>query len=175
MAQGKLLDCLIISNGIEHKITTKHPVYRLRYTILTRCYNAAKRDFPYYQGRGIKVFGEWIVDQNSFFQWCFDNGWSQGLALDRKDPDKDYTPENCQFISKKNNLEKMHQQRELIGETAPHAILKEKQVLEIKKLLNMGVTCVRIARDFGVSKGAISMIKRGANWKHLIEETECHQ
>lgn len=167
MSQGKKLNLVIRSKGKDHEMHVKHPVYNLRYTLMTRCYNASPTDFPYYQGRGIKVFSDWITNQESFFQWCFDNGWENGLALDRINPDQDYTPENCQFISKKNNLEKMHRDRQMAGESAPNAKLKLEQVLEIKKLLDLGVTCVRISRDFGVSKSTVAAIKRGQNWSNV--------
>jgi len=165
MAQGIKLNLVITSKGKNYEIHVKHPVYRLRHIIMTRCYNASVRDFPYYQGRGIKVCSDWISNQKSFFQWCFDNGWEKGLALDRINPDLDYTPENCQFISKKKNLEKMHRDNKMIGEAAPNAKLNLEQVLQIKKLLGLGVTCVRIAKDYNVSKSTVSAIKRGQNWK----------
>lgn len=167
MAQGIKLNIVIESKGILHEITPKHPVYRLRYVIMTRCYNASKRDFPYYQGKGIKLCSEWITNPESFFKWCFDNNWQEGYALDRKDPAKDYSPENCQFIPKSLNLIKMHQQNNMIGDNACNVKLTEEQVKKIKYLLDVGVTCARLSRDFKVARSTIQAIKSGQNWKHI--------
>ena len=167
MAQGKKLNCIITSNGIVHTITPKHPVYRLRYVMMTRCYNASAKDYQYYQGKGIKLCSEWITNPISFFQWCFDNGWKDGLALDRINSSKDYTPDNCQFISKSLNLKKMHHENNFSGETAPNAKLSELDVIEIKKRLELGVTAARLSRDFNVGRSTVQAIKSGQNWKHL--------
>lgn len=168
MAQGKKLNCTIISNGTFFEITTKHPIYTLRYVIMTRCYNASKNDYKYYQGKGIKLCDDWKNNPISFFQWCFDNGWKKGMVLDRIDNSKDYDPSNCKFITAQENLSKMHSDNIMIGEKAPHAILTEIQVREIKNKISQGITLTRIANDYKVSKSAIGMIKRGKNWKHVI-------
>ena len=52
-----------------------------------------------YGGRGIKVCDEWDNDFMSFYNWCIENKWVQGLTLDRKDVDGDYCPENCNLIT----------------------------------------------------------------------------
>lgn len=167
MAQGIKLNIVIESNGILHEITPKHLVYRLRYVIMTRCYNAKNKDFKYYQGKGIKVCDEWLNNPQSFFQWCFDNGWKEGMALDRIDSQKDYSPDNCQFISKSLNLSKMHQQNNMIGDKAPNSKLNTDDVIEIKKRLEIGVTCARLSRDFNVARATIQSIKSNKSWSHL--------
>lgn len=165
MAQGIKLDCYITSNGIRHQITTNHPLYKLRWVVITRCYNASPRDFPYYQGKGIRIFDEWINNQDSFFKWCLDNGWKRGLVLDRIDPTKDYFPDNCQFLTKTQNLIKMHKDNIMSGEKAPNAKLTADDVIEIRKRINLGITCMRIAADFNVAPSTIHAIKSGQNWK----------
>jgi hypothetical protein len=171
--RGKLLriklrkQWVITSNNVEYVITTKHKLYNLRYTIMSRCYNAKPKEFPHYQGKSIQVFKKWQDDPCSFYQWCLDHGWKKDLSIDRINSEGDYEPNNCQFISLSENSKKTHRERNMFGETAPNAVLKETQVLEIKRLLNLGVTCVRLARDFGVKKNTIGRIKRGETWKHL--------
>jgi hypothetical protein len=164
-AKGWNYNSKIVSNGKVHEISIKHPLYRLRYTILTRCYNAAPNDFPYYQGKGIKVCDEWKLNPSMFYQWCLDNNWKVGLALDRIDSSKDYSPDNCQFLGKSENLVKMHIENPMNGEKGPNSKLTDNNVFEIRKLLEMGVTCTRIGKDFGVSKSAIQAIKSKQNWR----------
>jgi hypothetical protein len=104
--------------GFKHGLT-KHkvradPLYELRNRIMTRCYNASKRDFPYYQGRGIKVCDEWIKNPTALREWALSHGWQKGLVLDRIDPNGDYSPENCQFLTVSENLKKMHREKNRI-------------------------------------------------------------
>lgn len=53
------------------------------------------------------------------------------------------------------------------GEGSPGAKLKEKSVLEIRKLIGTGITNTEIARKFGVSVPTITDIKNRKSWKHL--------
>lgn len=104
--------------GLKHGLT-KHgeradPLYEMRNRIITRCYNAKSTDYPYYQGRGIKVCEEWINNPMAFREWALMHGWKKGLCLDRIDPNGDYSPENCQFLTISENLKKMHKQKEII-------------------------------------------------------------
>jgi hypothetical protein len=165
MAQGKKLNCRIVSNEVEYEITTKHPIYRLRYTIMTRCYNASSKDYKFYQGKGIKVCDEWKDDFIAFFKWCIDNGWKVGLKLDRIDNTKDYEPANCRFITTEENLKKMHIENDMHGEKASNAKLTNDQVLKIRELLALRIPAAVIARDYKVCASTIGAIKRGQNWK----------
>ncbi len=157
----------ITSNGVTHVIGTKHPLYRLRYSMLSRCYNAKPREFAAYQGKGIEVCQQWRNDPHSFYQWAIDSGWKPGLSIDRKDSDGHYEPSNCQFLTISENSIKTHLTQDVRGEKAPNAVLNNERVIEIRRLLSLGVTLTRIAKDFGVSDSAIGAIKSGKTWKYL--------
>lgn len=45
--------------------------------------------------------------------------------------------------------------------------LKESEVIEIKKLLSLGVTLTRLARDYKVSSTCILDIRQGKTWKNI--------
>ncbi len=167
MAQGIKLSRKFISNGIEYEYSTKHPIYNLRYTIMTRCYNAKSSDYTYYQGKGVRVCDQWMQEPESFFQWCLDNGWSKGFVLDRINNDQDYKPSNCRFITPSENSKKMHKDNQKVGDNACNVLLTEAKVKEIKSKLAQGITQRRIANDYGVAKSTISMIKSGKNWKQV--------
>jgi hypothetical protein len=51
--------------------------------------------------------------------------------------------------------------------TMTWAKLNSEQVLEIKRRLALGETHTAIAKDFGMSRGTITKISSGHNWKHL--------
>lgn len=56
-----------------------------------------------YQDRGITVCDEWLVFDN-FRDWAISHGYKEGLQIDRIDNDKGYCPENCRWVSPKENV-----------------------------------------------------------------------
>lgn len=55
-----------------------------------------------YYDRGIGICTEWEVF-SIFKKWALENGFEEHLELDRKDNDKGYYPENCRWITHKDN------------------------------------------------------------------------
>ena len=60
---------------------------------------------PFCGGRGIMICDEWLNDFNNFYNWAMNNGYKEGLSIDRVDVDGDYKPSNCRWadISTQNN------------------------------------------------------------------------
>lgn len=65
-----------------------------------RCSNENDPAYNRYGGRGIKVCDEWSENKN-FFRWATENGYKEGLSLDRINVDGDYSPENCRWVDMK--------------------------------------------------------------------------
>ena len=76
------------------------PIYKLWAGILTRCYNAKVKIYKYYGGRGIKVCERWH-DFSNFYADMGDR--PRGLQIDRINNEGDYTPDNCRWITPKEN------------------------------------------------------------------------
>ncbi len=68
-----------------------------------RCYDKDASDYRFYGAKGIHICDEWLENPFAFFQWSLDNGYKKGLSIDRIDSSKDYSPENCRFLSSKLN------------------------------------------------------------------------
>lgn len=73
--------------------------------MLERCYKNYNKNYHNYGGRGITICDEWREKPELFFEWCFANGWEQGLEIDRIDNDGPYSPGNCRFVTHKVNAQ----------------------------------------------------------------------
>lgn len=71
-----------------------------------RCSNPKNQDYGIYGGKGIVVCQEWL-DYAAFRAWATSKGYAKGLTLDRVDPNKDYSPDNCEWVTASENSKRM--------------------------------------------------------------------
>lgn len=84
--------------GSSKHIST-HPLYMAHAQMKSRCYSETNREYKYYGARGIKVCDRWL-GKDGFQNFLDDMGERpDGMTLDRKDVDKDYSPDNCRWAS----------------------------------------------------------------------------
>lgn len=74
-------------------------LYAIWKAVKTRCYNQHFHAFPRYGGRGITMCDEWRDGFPAFRDWALANGYSDELTLDRIDVDKGYGPDNCRWVT----------------------------------------------------------------------------
>jgi len=89
-----------------------------------------------YGNRGIKMCEEWKNDFMSFYAWSMNNGYNDNLTIDRKDNSGNYCPENCQWITNKEQQSNKRTNRniEYDGETKTLTEWAKISGLEIKTL-----------------------------------------
>ena len=68
-----------------------------------RCYDKYNKDYRWYGAKGIKVCDEWMDDPKLFEDWSLANGYTSRLTIDRIDANKNYSPDNCRWVTKTNN------------------------------------------------------------------------
>jgi hypothetical protein len=95
--------------GVKGK-NAKHGGYGTRlysawHGIRARCNNPNNHGYSHYGGRGVKICKEWD-DFALFRAWALENGYDETApfgkcTLDRIDPNGDYCPENCRWVSAK--------------------------------------------------------------------------
>ena len=82
---------------------TNSRLYRTYNNIKNRCYYEKGDHYARYGGRGIKMCDEWLNSFEAFSAWALANGYNDTLTIDRINVNGDYTPENCQWLSYKEN------------------------------------------------------------------------
>lgn len=87
-------------HGCCIKRKKKPRIYNIWVRMRQRCYDRNTNDYRDYGKRGIKVCDDWN-DFSAFMEWSIKNGYQDGLSIDRIDVDGDYCPENCRWVTLK--------------------------------------------------------------------------
>ena len=105
-----------MSHGLYRENKSLFNVYN---SMKSRCYNKNRDNYERYGGRGIGVCEEWRNSAESFVRWALDNGYEKGLQLDRINNNEDYCPENCRWVTAKENCRNTRRNKTLtlIGQT----------------------------------------------------------
>lgn len=80
----------------------KNMIYHAWSEMIRRCTKDNVSQREYYKGKGISVCDSWL-SFDDFAKWALANGYEKGLEIDRIDGDKDYSPENCRWVTHKKN------------------------------------------------------------------------
>lgn len=92
-------------------MNNKNRLSRIYGNMKDRCCNPNSPSYKYYGGRGIMICNEWLNKEIvkypstkgwlAFEKWSLENGYKDNLTIDRIDTNKGYSPDNCRWVSMK--------------------------------------------------------------------------
>lgn len=129
--------------------------------MIKRCYDPTSSDYTKYGGRGILVCEDWLVF-DKFHDWALKAGYEKGLSIDRIDPDKGYSPDNCEWIPLRENY---NYKRKYLDRPTSTRKLSKNDVLFIHSHPEASPTT--LGELLGVNRRTIWNVRSGATWPEL--------
>ncbi len=107
-------------------------LYGIWRNMKSRCTNPNKPDYQYYGKQGISFCEEWN-DYATFKNWAINNGYADNLSLDRKNGAGNYCPENCRWVTIKEQQNNKKNNHVLEFNNESHTISEWAQILKIDR------------------------------------------
>lgn len=134
-------------------------VKRIWVGMVYRCHNAKDHSAcgRWYKEKGIKVCDEWRENFEAFKAWAVEHGYRDDLTIDRINPDGNYEPANCQWITRAENS-----RRACLGKKYAPRVKNDGGIIfpniEAERARN-GMSKAKLASFLGVSLGTVK------NWQ----------
>lgn len=135
-----------------HKMSNTK-LYKAYNGMLARCNNPNSFKYDCYGGRGVLVCEEWLNFEN-FYAWAVQNGYKEGLTIERIDVNGNYEPSNCKWIPQRQQYYNQRRTKFI------HLIGREISLPELRDILGIkrGILEYRLSR-YGNS-GVVSYLKK---------------
>lgn len=111
--------------------STNTRLFKIWGSMHERCERVNHTHYKDYGGRGISVCDEWS-EYVPFMKWSLVNGYQDNLTLDRKDTDGNYCPENCQWVTMKQQQNNKRNNRRLLWNGETHTVSEWSEITGIK-------------------------------------------
>lgn len=86
-------------NEINSNPMYKQRLYSIFKDMHQRVLNPNASGYENYGMKNIKICDEWLHNFPAFQKWALSNGYNDNLTLERKDYRKDYSPDNCEWVT----------------------------------------------------------------------------
>ena len=129
-------------NGRTSHLSTKTRLFKIWESMHERCERKNHVHYKDYGGRGISVCEEW-TEFIPFRDWAMDNGYKETLTIDRIDCNGNYSPNNCRWVTNKEQQNNRRDNRKLTFNGEEHTISEWANITKINK------TTIRARIDAG--------------------------
>lgn len=141
----------------KHGAAGSH-LYKVYYGMKARCYNPNNKNYKHYGGRGIEICEEWQSFE-AFAEWADKSGYAEGLTIERKDVNEGYCPQNCCWITQR---EQTRNKRNTVYITAQG---ETKTLLEWAEQLNVPASMLKARQARGWTEEEIISTPKGMRRK----------
>ncbi len=149
-------------NGAKTKTCGKHThnghgtkIYWVWACMKQRCLNPDNKKYHRYGKRGISICNEWI-EFKPFKKWALENGYKEGLQIDRIDNNGNYNSSNCRFVTNAENCRNKETTKLSIGD-----------VENIRNSYDKGTSPKKLSKIYGVSSSNICRIGKRQSWNNI--------
>lgn len=149
--------CLRLEKHTKHNLSHTN-LYKILVSIKGRCKNPKNQNYFRYGGRGINLCEQWDGEDGyeTFYKWALENGYKEGLSIDRIDNNKGYFPENCRWVSQKTQMNNQSRNHYVTVDGETHSL---KEWSEINNIC-IGTIEDRIKRGWSDVDAVSTPVKR---------------
>lgn len=122
-------------------------IYNIWRSMGQRCSNPNNNRYSVYGGRGIVVCAEWKYFIG-FYEWSISNGYNDGLTIDRINPNGNYEPNNCRWVTQKVQQNNRNNNRYIEFNGNIHTLGEWSEITGI----NLGTIWDRLKRGWSIEK-----------------------
>lgn len=166
LRNGITQSCGCFANDMKALRATMHGLSNTRLhgvwtNIINRCTNPKSNEYRYYGGRGITVCDEWRNSFQAFYDWAYANGYDENAphgkcTIDRIDNDKGYSPDNCRWVTIKQNSRNTRKNRILEFNGEKHTLSEWTEIIHIPS----NTLTERLKRGWSIEKTLTTPAKK---------------
>ena len=152
LKNGHTKSCGCLHKKVMQDMMTTHnltntKLFKIWRAIIDRTEYISNKKYKDYGGRGIKMCQEWRNDFKVFYEWAINNGYKEGLTIDRINVNGNYEPNNCRWATWKEQQNNRRNNHYITYKGETHTISQWSEILNVKQ----GTLLARVNK-YGIEK-----------------------
>lgn len=134
-------------------------IYNIWKSMQQRCKNPNSINYKNYGAKGVLVCKEWSDNFEAFRDWAMANGYNDNLTIDRINVNGNYEPENCRWVSYKEQANNKSNNRLVEFKGEIHTLGEWSSITGVK----LSTIWARLQRGWSIEKTLTTKVVVGAN------------